>query len=230
MPTSTLTKPAIDAKGLARVYPRGREQVRALDDVTFSVASGEFLAVVGPSGSGKSTLLNLLGCMDAPTSGSLELFGDSVQDLQDTQRTRLRRERIGFVFQHFGLLPSLTLAENVALPAFFAGRKASKRVDDLIARVGLEHRRDHRPSELSGGEMQRAAIARALVNEPRMLLADEPTGNLDSHAGEAITELFRQLCCDGLTVVVVTHNQALARAATRILQLKDGRLGTTIER
>jgi putative ABC transport system ATP-binding protein len=212
------------AKALTKVYPRGREQVRALDGVSFEVYRGQFVAIVGASGAGKSTLLHLVGCMDGPSSGTLELMGRAVHDLGERERTRLRREQIGFVFQHFGLLPTLTVAENVALPAFFAGRRPGSRVDELLAQVGMGHRRDHRPHELSGGEMQRTAIARALINEPSLLLADEPTGNLDSASGQSIIDLFQKLNADGLTVIVVTHNPLLAAAATRQIQLQDGRL------
>ena len=214
----------VSAAALTKVYVRGREEVRALDGLSFEINAGEFLAVVGPSGAGKSTLLNLVGCMDAPTSGTLHLLGKPIQALAEQERTRFRREQLGFVFQHFGLLPTLTVAENVSLPAFFAGRQAKRRGDELIARVGLQHRRDHYPHELSGGEMQRVAIARALINGPRLLLADEPTGNLDSASGETIIELFEELNRDGLTIIVVTHNPRLAEAATRQLELVDGQL------
>src|ERR1051326_2075836 len=214
----------VAAAGLGKVYARGREQVRALDNVTFEVRRGEFVAVVGPSGSGKTTLLNLIGCMDSPTSGTLELLGRPAEKLSEQERTHLRRERIGFVFQHFGLLPTLTVSENVTLPAFFARRRPGRRVSELLEKVGLQHRGDHRPHELSGGEMQRAPIARALTTEPQLLLADEPTGNLDTAAGQSIVALFDQLNRDGLTIVVVTHNAILARAAQRRIELNDGRL------
>jgi putative ABC transport system ATP-binding protein len=198
--------------------------VRALEDVSFSVRRGEFVAIVGPSGSGKTTLLNLVGCMDAPTSGTLRFLEKPIQDLTERERTRLRREQVGFVFQHFGLLPTLTVAENITLPAFFAGEQAEERLEELLAKVNLAHRRNHRPHELSGGEMQRVAIARALINDPGLLLADEPTGNLDSTTGRTIIDLFKQLNCEGLTIIVVTHNEALGRAADCRLVLKDGRL------
>jgi ABC-type lipoprotein export system ATPase subunit len=214
----------IEARGLTKIYRRGVEEVRAVDAVSFGLPAGEFAAIVGPSGAGKTTLLHLLGCMDLPTSGSLTLAGRSVQGLNDRELTRLRRETVGFVFQHFGLLPTLTLAENVSLPTLFSRRKAAKRAEELLEKVGLAHRREHRPHQLSGGEMQRAAIARALINSPAMLLADEPTGNLDSANGEAIIDLFRQLNGEGLTIVVVTHNPTLAQAARRQLTLQDGRL------
>ena len=216
--------PVITAAGLSKLYLRGREQVHALDRLDFEIGSGEFVAIVGASGAGKTTLLNLLGCMDVPTSGTLRIAGREVQDLSERDRTVFRRDQIGFVFQHFSLLPTLTVEENVALPALFAQRNARERVRQLLQRVGLEHRRAHRPAELSGGEMQRTAIARALVNRPAMLLADEPTGNLDSGTGQMVIELFRKLNADGLTVLVVTHNDALAAAASRVLRLQDGRL------
>lgn len=214
----------ISAVGLTKIYERGREQVRALDGVTFDIQRGEFVAVVGPSGSGKSTLLNLLGCMDAPTSGSLELADRPLQKLKEAARTQLRRKEIGFVFQHFGLLPTLTVAENVSLPTLFARRRADQHVDELLEKVGLTQRRNHLPNELSGGEMQRVAIARALINDPVLLLADEPTGNLDTKTGETIIALFEKLNQEGLTVVVVTHNPVFAEAAHRQLHLVDGRI------
>jgi ABC-type lipoprotein export system ATPase subunit len=216
--------PVVRAEGLTRIYHRGAEAVRALDGVSLEIPAGAFGAVVGPSGAGKTTLLHLLGCMDRPTSGRLWLDGEPVEGMGEAARTRVRRERIGFVFQHFGLLPTLTVAENVALPGLFGRRARRGRVAELLERVGLAHRRDHRPHQLSGGEMQRVAIARALVHRPRLLLADEPTGNLDSVSGEAVLGLFRQLHREGLTVIVVTHNPALAAAAERQWTLRDGRL------
>ena len=212
------------AEGLSRVYRRGRETVAALDRVSFEIRRGEFVAITGPSGSGKTTLLNMLGAMDVPSSGRLLLDGRDVGSMTESGRTRLRRYEIGFVFQHFGLVPTLTVAENVALPAFFARRSDAGRVTELLRTVGLELRRDHYPAELSGGEMQRTAIARALVNSPSLLLADEPTGNLDTFTGRSILALFQQLNAGGLTVVVVTHNERLASAAARQLDLRDGRL------
>ncbi len=213
----------VRAENLTKTYRRGREEVRALDNVSFEINSGEFVAVVGPSGAGKTTLLNLMGCMDTPTSGSLRIAGHEVQGLPESALTRLRREQIGFVFQHFGLMPTLTVAENVALPSLFSRRRVTAQVDELLEKVGLTQRRNHRPHELSGGEMQRVAIARALINQPQILLADEPTGNLDSVTGDAILALFHQLLADGLTIIVVTHNPSLSHAAQRTLILRDGR-------
>jgi putative ABC transport system ATP-binding protein len=215
---------AISAAALTKRYQRGRETVRALDNVSFEIARGEFLAITGPSGAGKTTLLNLIGCMDTPTSGTLRISEREVQRLNERERTRLRRNQIGFVFQHFGLMPTLTVAENVALPAMFARRNSSVRIDELLARVGLAHRQTHRPHELSGGEMQRVAIARALVNQPQLILADEPTGNLDSATGDSIIALFQKLNRDGMTIVVVTHNTTMAEAALRKIVLVDGRI------
>lgn len=214
----------VSATGLTKTYRRGTETVHALDGVTFALQEGEFVAIVGPSGAGKTTLLHLLGCMDAPTSGELTINGQPTRGLSDAALTRLRREQVGFVFQHFGLIPTLTVAENIALPTLFSRRKAAERARELLEKVGLTHRRDHRPHELSGGEMQRVAIARALINAPRLLLADEPTGNLDSANGDAIIALFHQLNREGLTIAVVTHNPTLAQAAQRQLTLRDGKL------
>jgi len=217
---------AAEAVNLTKTYPRGAETVHALQDVSFTIARGEFVAIVGPSGAGKTTLLHLLGCMDTPTSGTLSLDGQPANGLSDGALTLLRRNKVGFVFQHFGLLPTLTVLENVMLPTLFSGRQAAARAQELLTQVGMAHRAKHRPHELSGGEMQRTAIARALINSPTLLLADEPTGNLDTGSGEAILELFRSLNRQGITVVVVTHNQSLASAADRQLALHDGRLAS----
>lgn len=215
--------PVIAAEQLTKLYPRGRENVRALDGVSFEIARGEFVAITGPSGAGKTTLLNLLGCMDAPTSGSLRLGGRAVERFSERERTEFRRRQLGFVFQHFGLMPTLTVAENVALPAMFARQPDVARVAELLERVGLAHRRNHRPHELSGGEMQRAAIARALMNRPQFLLADEPTGNLDQASGDNIITLFHELNASGLTLVVVTHNPIMAGAAQRRMGMAHGK-------
>jgi putative ABC transport system ATP-binding protein len=221
-PRSDRNNSLICATALTKVYPRGREQVRALDGVTFRIERGEFVAITGPSGAGKSTLLNIVGCMDNPTSGTLEFDGRLVHQLNDGERTQLRRSSIGFVFQHFGLLPTLTVAENVALPGLLAHRRMHLPLADLLRKVGLEHRQNHRPNELSGGEMQRVAIARALANQPLLLLADEPTGNLDTRTGAAIIALFQMLNQEGLTIAVVTHNADLAAASHRTIKLADG--------
>lgn len=215
----------IDIRDVTKVYRRGAEEVHALRGVSVRIAQGEFVAVVGPSGSGKTTLLQIIGCMDRPTSGSVRVGGKETSGLDDYALTALRRDSIGFVFQQFFLLPSLTAAENVMLPAMFDPRPAVRRgADELLELVDLKDRMQHRIAELSGGQMQRVAIARALVNQPRILLADEPTGNLDSENAERIFELFHALKASGVTVVVVTHNLDLAGKADRILRIKDGRV------
>jgi putative ABC transport system ATP-binding protein len=229
-PTPDTRHPSlVVADALTKIYRRGAEEVRALDGVSFELAAGEFAAVVGPSGAGKTTLLHMLGCMERPTSGRLLLEGRPVDGMKESELTRTRLEQIGFVFQHFGLIPTLTVAENVALPNTFAARPLARgavgaRVHALLERVGLLPRREHRPHQLSGGEMQRVAIARSLMNGPRLLLADEPTGNLDSVTAAGVVALLRDLHREGLTVVVVTHNEALAERADRRLVMADGRL------
>jgi len=224
VPAPRDTRPVVQAQDLVKSFRRGADEIRAVDHVTFTIDAGEFVAIVGPSGAGKTTLLQLIGCMDKPTAGSLLLEGRETARLSDGELTRLRRDHIGFVFQHFGLLPTLTVEENVALPALFGRHAAKERVQELLATVGLSHRRDHRPAQLSGGEMQRTAIARALINAPRLLLADEPTGNLDTATSDTIIALLRTLNAGGLTVVVVTHNDTLADAADRRIDFRDGKI------
>ena len=209
---------------VTKTYRRGAEEIRAVDNVSLQVRSGEFLAITGQSGSGKTTLLQLIGAMDTPTSGNITVSGRELVGQSDMQLTQLRRHTIGFVFQQFGLLPTLSVAENVALPALSAGEQTRARVQVLLQRMGLEHRQNHRPSELSGGEMQRTAIARSLINNPKILLADEPTGNLDSTTGAEILSLFQELRTQGLTIVVVTHNDLFACATDRKITLQDGRI------
>ena len=216
---------AIELDHVVKIHRRGAEAIRAVDGVSLTVAAGEFVAIVGASGSGKTTLLELIGGIDRPSEGTVTIDGQAVQDLREAQLTTLRRHTIGFVFQQFFLLPTLTAAENVALPAMFAGRRAApSRARELLAKVGLQGREDHLPSQLSGGQMQRVAIARAWINEPKILLADEPTGSLDSHAARGIFETLRELNRAGLTVVVVTHNAELAALSDRVIHLRDGRI------
>ena len=214
----------LTVRNLTKTFQRGEEMVYALQDASFEIARGEFASIVGPSGSGKTTLLNLIGLMERPASGEITIDGQLASTLSERQLTRMRAEKIGFVFQHFGLLPTLTVEENVALPSLFTGRKTAQRAAELLERVGLSHRKRHRPSQLSGGEMQRAAIARALLNQPALLLADEPTGNLDQKSGESILQLFQDLNQTGLTIIVVTHNPTLAEATQRCITLQDGRI------
>jgi len=215
----------IHMKGIRKVYSTGRVEVTALKGVDLDVGSNEYVAVVGPSGSGKSTLMNILGCLDSPTSGEYVLSGESVAGLDRNRLAEIRNRHIGFVFQNFNLLPYATALENVELPLLFAGVGAGERrqrAAAMLERVGLSDRADHRPSELSGGQMQRVAIARALVNRPAIVLADEPTGNLDSGSGHAIVELFDQLHAAGQTIVMITHDLAVARLAARVIQVRDG--------
>ncbi|EMA58594.1 ABC transporter [Halorubrum distributum JCM 13561] len=212
-------------RGVDKRYASGGgEPVVALDDVDFAVRPGEFVAVVGPSGSGKSTLLNVLGLLDDPTAGRRLLDGTDVTNLSVAERTRARKESIGFVFQDFHLLPTLTAVENVAMPTAFDPGDASDRAADLLARFGLGDRLDHEPSELSGGQKQRVAIARALINEPAVLLADEPTGNLDTETGEAILAEFERVKAEGVAVVAVTHDPLVEEYADRVVDLTDGEM------
>jgi putative ABC transport system ATP-binding protein len=227
---STDAKPAADdpplrLRGVGRTYERGGETVHALQDVDLTVEAGEFVAVVGPSGSGKSTMLNTLGLLDTPTAGDVFLDGEEVSDLDDGTRTDLRKEYIGFVFQDFYLIPTLTATENVLLPTVYdADREAEERAADLLRRVGLGDRLGHRPTELSGGQKQRVAIARSLVNEPEVLLADEPTGNLDTGTGRQVLEEFERVCAEGVAVVAVTHDELVTEYADRTVELVDGHL------
>ncbi|MBM4037847.1 MAG: ABC transporter ATP-binding protein [Planctomycetes bacterium] len=216
----------IQARGLKRYYHRGSETVKALDGVDLDIRAGEMVSILGPSGSGKTTLVNLLSCLDAPTEGTLSVAGHEVAGRSEDQLAGVRRGTMGFVFQKFYLLPTLTVAENVELSLLFCRRPVNREATIATLRqVGLEDRASHRPRELSGGQMQRAAIARALIVEPRILIADEPTGNLDSHNGEAIFALFRSLvAARGLTLIVTTHNLALGHLSDRVLTLHDGRI------
>ena len=209
----------------SKIYRRGREQVHALDGIDLTIHQGEFVAVVGPSGSGKSTLLNIVGAMDQADAGKVTIADQDVTTLNEKGLTHLRADTIGFVFQQFFLQPTLTARENVLLPTLFTRQKhLEARADELLARVGLAERANHLPDELSGGEMQRVAIARALINQPGILLADEPTGNLDSRNAEAIYCLLDELHDEGLTIIVVTHSEELAMRAERRIHLLDGRI------
>jgi putative ABC transport system ATP-binding protein len=213
-------------KNVSKVYSKnGSPAVRALEDVSLEMDKGCFLAIVGPSGSGKSTLMNIIGLLDRPTSGTYTLDGSVVSRLSDDELARLRNQKIGFVFQTFHLLPRTTAKENVELPLVYADRsETSPSAASVLKAVGLEERMDHYPNEMSGGEQQRVAIARALINDPEIILADEPTGNLDSSASQEIMNIFQDLHRSGRTIVLVTHDQALARHAQRIIQITDGKL------
>lgn len=213
----------IDARGITKVYHRGREDVHALREVNITIEQGEFISVVGPSGSGKTALLNILGCLDTPSSGTVTIDGMLVTGKKEGELARIRRDLIGFVFQQFFLIPTLTVRENIGLPLLFANKTVdAKRIGQIIDRVGLSHRSEHLPGQLSGGEMQRVAIGRALINAPRILFADEPTGNLDSVTADGIFSLFEELHEEGLTLVVVTHNMELAKRAGRVIMMRDG--------
>ncbi len=218
----------VQAEDLTKVYRMGQVDVKALDGVSFSIREGEFLAIMGPSGSGKSTMMNLIGCLDKPTSGRLVLNGSDIAKLRDRQLARLRGEMIGFVFQTFNLIPRVSALANVMMPMSFVKviPKSQRRQQaiQLLEKVGLGHRVHHMPSELSGGERQRVAIARALSNNPKVILADEPTGNLDTRTGKSILELFQDLNEQGHTIVVVTHDANVASHAERIIQLVDGKI------
>jgi putative ABC transport system ATP-binding protein len=214
-----------------KVFGEGPASVKALRGVDLCVADGEFVAIMGPSGSGKSTLLHILGALDRPSGGHVEIHGRRYDNLDDRALTRLRGEVFGFVFQFFNLLPTLTAAENVLLPALVAGehpREYAERVEELLGLVGLSERAEHVPSEMSGGEQQRVAIARALLRHPKVLLADEPTGNLDSAGGAAVLRLLRRLVDDGQTVVMVTHDAAAATLADRVVFLRDGEIADEV--
>ena len=215
----------IHMDGIRKVYDTGKIQVEALKGVDLDVKDGEFVAIIGPSGSGKSTLMNLIGCLDTPTGGTYRLSGELVAGLRKEQLAAIRNRRVGFVFQNFNLLPQITSYENVEMPLLFGGvsrRKRQQRVEELMDRVGLGERMHHRPTELSGGQMQRVAVARALAMDPDILLADEPTGNLDSSSGGDIMELFQELWEGGRTMLVITHDAALARRAPRQVEIRDG--------
>ncbi len=212
---------------LHKVYPRADSALSALDGVSLDIETGSFVAVMGRSGSGKSTLLNLLGCLDQPTSGRVLLQGTDTRTLDDKAASRLRNRLVGFLFQSFNLIPQMTVLENVETALLYSEQPESvwrERSERLLDRLGILDRSSHRPAELSGGEAQRAALARALVTEPELLLADEPTGNLDSRTGEEVLKLLEEFVSEGRTLVLVTHNQSIAERAHRIVELSDGRL------
>ncbi len=215
----------VEVRDLTKVYHTGEVEVAALRGLDFDINEGEFVAVMGRSGSGKTTLLNVLGCVEQPTAGRYLLAGEEVARLNDAQRSNLRLRRLGFVFQSYNLLPSLSAVDNVLLPTVYSGiANAQVRAREMLARVGLDGRGHHRPAQLSGGEQQRVAIARSLINSPSIILADEPTGNLDTRSGQDVLSLFQELHRDGITIVLVTHEEQVAEHAQRIVRLMDGRL------
>jgi len=219
----------ITATGITKNYQRGAESFAALKGVSLNINEGDFICLLGPSGAGKTTLLNILGCMDAPADGDLVIAGQKVvtsgrRQLTDAKLDRFRRKHIGFILTDFFLIPSLTALENVEMPLLWSGKPNRERAKELLASVNMDHRLNHRPTELSGGEMQRVAIARALVNNPRILLADEPTGNLDTKTRDTILDLFDHLNQQGLTIVLATHDHEIAERVTQVVRLNEGRL------
>lgn len=225
-------KEVIRLEDICKIYRVGSQEVRALDGVSLSVSRNEYVAIMGPSGSGKSTLMNILGCLDSPDSGRYILNGTDVSEMDDGEMADVRNREIGFVFQSFNLLPRYNALENVALPMVYAGVPAGERrvkAAQALRSVGLEDRMDHRPNELSGGQRQRVALARALINSPSIILADEPTGNLDTHTSVEIMRLFDEIYRGGNTVIVVTHEEDIAAYAHRVIRLRDGRIESDTE-
>jgi putative ABC transport system ATP-binding protein len=224
--------PLVELRNVSKIYHLGGEEIRALDEVTLDIDSGEFISIIGPSGSGKSTLMHILGCLDTPTRGTLKLDGIEIQDASVKQLASLRNTKIGFVFQFFNLLPKLTVLQNVELPMIYSGVSGHQRRDRAMAALqlmGMENRAKHRPMQLSGGQQQRAAIARALVNSPKIVFADEPTGNLDSSTGEAILEIFSRLSAEGRTIALVTHDPEIAARTPRRIEIRDGKIAKNID-
>jgi len=220
-----MNQPIIQIEHISKVYEMGSEEIFALRDVSLSIYPNEYVAIMGPSGSGKSTLMNMLGCLDTPSSGVYNFKGLDVNEMDDNDLATIRNKEIGFVFQTFNLLPRASSLRNVELPLIYAGESTSKRkqrAEEVLASVGLQDRMDHKPNELSGGQRQRVAIARALITNPAIILADEPTGNLDSKTGVEIMKLFHDLHSKGNTIILVTHEEDIARHAHRIVRLKDG--------
>src|SRR3954466_6463067 len=222
----------VELRNVSKIYRLGEEEIRALDDVTLDIDEGEFISIIGPSGSGKSTLMHILGCLDSPTKGTIQLDGMMIQDATARQLASIRNRKIGFVFQFFNLLPKLNVVQNVELPMIYSGVSARERKERAMAAlkmVELENRSRHRPMQLSGGQQQRVAIARALVNNPKIVFADEPTGNLDSHTGEAILNLFRKLSQEGRTIALVTHDPEIAAVTPRRIEIRDGKVAKQID-
>ncbi len=233
MSTGDIMAELIKIENMYKIYEMGSEKVHALDGVNITINEHEFVAIVGPSGSGKSTLMNMIGCLDTPTSGKYFLDGNDISKMKDTQLTMIRRQKVGFIFQQFNLLSKSSALENVELPAMYNGVSAKERKKKAVAaleRVGLGERLKHRPTELSGGQQQRVAIARALVNDPPVLLADEPTGNLDSHSGAEVMKMIKELHAQGNTIILITHDHDVAEHAPRIIEIKDGKITSDIDR
>jgi putative ABC transport system ATP-binding protein len=219
--------PILKMENLCKNYQLGTVELRVLREINLTITSGEYVAIMGPSGSGKSTLLNMIGCLDRPSSGDYQLGGQSVSELNDDQLSMIRGKRIGFIFQSFNLISQLNVIENIQVPMYYQGfteQQSAERARELAEMVGLSHRVDHRPSELSGGQQQRVAIARSLANDPLIILADEPTGNLDSTSGAEILDILNRLHEQGKTLIAVTHDEGIAAGAERVIRLFDGRV------
>ncbi len=232
VPEAVQAEPVAALDNVSRVYRMGQTDVRALDDFSFTFRQGEYWAVMGSSGSGKSTLLNILGCLDRPTSGSYQVRGEDTEKLDDDELSELRSRHLGFVFQNYNLLPQLNVLENILVPMFYQENPPAdieERAVELARRVGLHTRLTHKPTELSGGQQQRVAIARALINDPALILADEATGNLDSHTAQEILALLDELHAEGKTIVLVTHEPQVGRRAQHLLRLKDGRIEEVVQ-
>jgi len=222
----------VELRNVSKIYHLGGEEIRALDDVSCDINEGEFISIIGPSGSGKSTLMHILGCLDSPSKGTIKLDGTMIHDASARELATIRNKKIGFVFQFFNLLPKLNVLQNVELPMIYSGVSGKERRDramDSLKLVGLENRSKHRPSQLSGGQQQRVAIARALVNHPKLVFADEPTGNLDSNTGEAILNLFRSLSSQGRTIMLVTHDPEIAAVTPRRIEIRDGKIALKVD-
>ena len=222
----------VELRNVSKHYHLGGEEIRALDNISCDIQEGEFISIIGPSGSGKSTLMHILGCLDSPTHGTIQLDGVMIQDATSRQLATIRNRKIGFVFQFFNLLPKLNVTQNVELPMIYSGvsgRERRERAMAALEAVDLANRSKHRPSQLSGGQQQRVAIARALVNSPKIVFADEPTGNLDSHTGEAILALFRRLSTEGRTIVLVTHDPEIAAVTPRRIEIRDGKIAEKVD-
>jgi putative ABC transport system ATP-binding protein len=222
----------VELRNVSKIYHLGGEEIRALDDVSLDIEAGEFISIIGPSGSGKSTLMHILGCLDTPSRGTIQLDGIAIHNATRKQLATIRNQKIGFVFQFFNLLPKLNVLQNVELPMIYSGASARERRERGLAAlkmVDLENRSKHRPMQLSGGQQQRVAIARALVNHPKIVFADEPTGNLDSHTGEAILTLFRRLSQEGRTIALVTHDPEIAAVTPRRIEIRDGKISKVLD-
>jgi putative ABC transport system ATP-binding protein len=222
----------VELRNVSKIYHLGGEEIRALDDLSLDIEAGEFISIIGPSGSGKSTLMHILGCLDSPTHGTVKLDGIMIQNASSARLAAIRNQKIGFVFQFFNLLPKLNVLQNVELPLIYSGVSSRVRREQAmlaLKHVGLSDRANHRPMQLSGGQQQRAAIARALVNNPKIVFADEPTGNLDSHTGETILNLFRQLSEQGRTIALVTHDPEIAAVTPRKIEIRDGKVAKTLD-